>query len=101
MGKIILKSKPFFKSPLSAFVIKPIRVGPPVQPISPANAKNPNITVDVLFVICVVRLMVPGHIAATENPHNAHPTSERTGDFESPAKRYEKMQRAEVAIRYF
>lgn len=51
IGNAIEKSKPFFKSLPSASVIKPISVGPVVQPTSPAMARNANIAVEIPVII--------------------------------------------------
>lgn len=84
----MLKSKPFFKSCPKALVSKPIKVGPVVQPISPETAKNANISVEVEDVIFVVKLIVAGHIAETEKPQTAQPTSDNQGTGDKHASKY-------------
>lgn len=100
-GKMIANSSPFFKSPPTASVSQPIKVGPDVQPISPATARNANIAVEILGIALVLRLIVPGHIADTDNPHSAQPTSEIIAFGDRQASRYEMMHRDADAIRYF
>ena len=75
-GNIVAKIRPFFKSPPAASVSQPIKVGPDVQPISPATARNANIAVEIFGIAFVLRLIVPGHIADTDNPQSAQPISE-------------------------
>lgn len=100
-GKIIANARPFFRSPAKRFVIQPIAVGPAVHPISPDSASSANIAVVPEAIFCDVRLIVAGHIADTERPHSAQPTSESTAFGEKLAKMYEIMHIAAERIRYF
>lgn len=98
-GKIIEKISPFFKSPPKASVIQPIIVGPEVQPISPATARNANIAIVAFGITFVVKLIVAGHIADTARPHKAHPAREITGLFVKQASIYDAMHPTADTIR--
>ena len=94
----MLNNNPCFRSPFSAFVIKPIAVGPVVQPISPESARNANIIVVPPFNLFVLRLNVAGHIADIARPHNAQPIRAITGLGDRLVNRYEIMQSIADAI---
>lgn len=59
--------------------IYPTRLGPILQPISPASARSANREVPPFLKYLTDRLKVPGHRMPTEKPHKEQPTSESNG----------------------
>ena len=93
------KISPSFRFPPKASVIKPIRVGPTVQPTSPATANSPNIAIVAFGMIFVVRLIVAGHIADTASPQSPHPARDNTAFPEREARRYDATHTTPDKIR--
>ena len=75
---------PVFISPV-AELIRPTKVGPPLQPRSPASASMANMAVPPRGRLAVAVLKVPGQRMPTENQQRAQPKRLRSGDASAPA----------------
>ena len=73
IGKKIAAKVPNFKLLFAADETIPTRVGPALQPTSPARANNANINVPPFLIPAADILNVPGHIIPTEKPQIAQP----------------------------
>ena len=79
-GKKVAKSRPVFRLPPTASAMPPAIAGLTVAPKSPANARKANIAVPPFGHFLEERLIVPGHIIPTDNPHSAQPDSPTIGE---------------------
>ena len=98
---MIAANIPSFKLSCVIPAINPTKVGPQVQPKSPANASRENIAFPPLIEAEVI-LNVPGHKMPTEKPHKPIPIRERIGEGDNEIKRYEPTQsRLQIKIILF
>lgn len=97
-GNIIAARIPILRLLSNRLETSPARVGPPLQPRSPASASIANIAVPPPRIAMEALLYVPGHIIPTEKPHTAQPIRFIAGTGTNAMHAYAAMQSTQLNI---